>query len=94
MSTILDALRKVEETHRTRSTRYAGTGCSLSRPDRALILPVSDVPRGSSAAACVDWIYRRSWTDALGPRLPAPEESQIASATGGGRSSKQASKSS
>lgn len=83
MSTILDALRKVEENHRTRSADARAR--LLSSPTRPStysfrqrrtpwLIGVGLVLIGFTAGA-----GPMLW----GPRLPAPEESQIASATGG-----------
>jgi len=83
MSTILDALRKVEETHRTRSadTRARllafptrpSTYSSRQRRTPWLIGGGLALIGFTTGAGLMLW----------GPRLPAPEESQIASATGG-----------
>jgi hypothetical protein len=83
MSTILDALRKVEETHRTRSadTRARllafptrpSTYSSRQRRTPWLIGGGLALIGFTAGAGLMLW----------GPRLPAPEESQIANATGG-----------
>ncbi|HKA52341.1 MAG TPA: hypothetical protein VKJ47_01630 [Candidatus Binatia bacterium] len=82
MSTILDALRKVEENHRTRSADARARLLSSPTRPSSHAFRQRRTPWLIGAALALTGFTAGAGLMLWGPRSPAPEESQRASATG------------